>query len=1214
MKEHKKLYKSGKLWMTATVMALAAGTAIATTTAHADANPTNPGINGTQNTDQQKAALQQDIQNKQQLVTDKQGQVNQVQQNITDLNNQISNENQNYQKQLANPNQLPADIQAKQDELNNLISANVAKQAAADKPWLDQDLKEDHELVNQEQAKATSAVNQNAAANERIKEVERVKNLHDPRTPQTINGHLVNDNNVDVNKSLLENAARNKLWNNAYTTDQAKNWNGNIVPNNMFVTPDNDKTNESGALDPNSNSGLVATGVSQPDLKAQESALWSEVDKINGQPTMDQYRELSILLMNIINNARKARGLAPFVMTEKMFQAEMTASQTTTSWDHATIDPIVESNLGHSVYGSCITGAYVADGPKTLYGYLYGIMKSMNSWINEDDDSNWGHRNIFLDPASGWTAAFGFSKIDNNGGLSINFNIAALGDDVNSSSNLMNTINNYEQEGPTVNNSNYAVKYDEEISQLKDTITKNNKFLAGHDTRLAEYQKQLNNDLDKLNHPEKYYSMNKNYSTPDEWNRYLDLDAAVKWYKENHAAADLTALKADHEKKITDLNSQVKAQQTNLAQLKSDIENLQSQIDQDQQSLQNIQKLADDIKKAQKAVNDQKAAIQQDEQQVSDTQSALNDAQSKADQAATTAQQANDNYAQLTQRWREETQQRKEYQNELKAKQDAFNQTADARNLQSQINDLHNQLVQLVPDFDDFVKALKEADQLSAADHARYNTLNNQYDQLKDQLRNKQATAYGDVQSKLNDLNKIYPKHTMEWVNAGKQLDQANSDKTAADNDLQNAKTNHDNAAKKLHDDQTQLQTLQNQLDQLLAQQSHTEQKDNQKYTDLEPDLVTQVSLTEGAYTVDNLPAPTLSPDAFLDDSNSQAAALFMVLARDHEHLYPAGTTVAWADPAQVIRDAQIPGDHDEYVVLHFPDGTTSASFLKRNALHVSARPDTPTTHTLTVKYVLANGTQVGEQSFSGHNGDTIAADRTQIPTGYDYAGTDTNWNGNLTIGNADNTINVLVVAHHDGTPDHHGTEPAEHTLTVHYFVQTGHDAMGMPITRVVGSQTFTGRSGATFSGSQLHIPAGYKLAMDGVTYTIGDTDEVNNTPVVPLGTTSYDHHQDNQPSTRPTDHNDHQQSSAAQLPHGAKVVNGHVVDAQGNILPGWKVVNGQAVKDNTAVMTRETYKAQQAKKQLPQTGNDNSLAVMSLGAAGFLGMLGLAGLNKKRG
>ena len=140
-----------------------------------------------------------------------------------------------------------------------------------------------------------------------------------------------------------------------------------------------------------------------------------------------------------------------------------------------------------------------------------------------------------------------------------------------------------------------------------------------------------------------------------------------------------------------------------------------------------------------------------------------------------------------------------------------------------------------------------------------------------------------------------------------------------------------------------------------------------------------------------------------------------------------------------------------------------------------------------------------------------------------------------------------------------------------------------------------------------MKIPAGYKLAMDGVTYTITDKDEVNETPVISVNT----------PANKPTTSTDEKTDS--QLPAGAKVVNNHVVDANGNILAGCKDVNGQAVKENSSVaQTAVVRNAQPTKtnddKKLPQTGNADSLAMMGLGAASLLSMFGLAELDKKRG
>ena len=68
MKEHKKLYKSGKLWLTATVLAVAAGTAMTTTTAHA--GTTSQPVGQASDKDSQIVALQSDAKQQQATIND----------------------------------------------------------------------------------------------------------------------------------------------------------------------------------------------------------------------------------------------------------------------------------------------------------------------------------------------------------------------------------------------------------------------------------------------------------------------------------------------------------------------------------------------------------------------------------------------------------------------------------------------------------------------------------------------------------------------------------------------------------------------------------------------------------------------------------------------------------------------------------------------------------------------------------------------------------------------------------------------------------------------------------------------------------------------------------------------------------------------------------------------------------------------------------------
>lgn len=866
MKEHKKLYKSGKLWMTATVMALAVGTTMATTTAHADATPATNTTSEAQSTDQQKAALQKDIQDKQQQVSDKTSQAADLQNKIDGYKGQVNDENTNYQNEQA---QIKKDAADKATSVDNQISGvNTSLEGAK------QDVSNTQSQINN--------------VNSQISDLQKTQD-----TTTTTDNNIVSVPNgqIDKSKSLLENAARNDLWDNFYDNDQnsTTKWNEKMVPNNIYVSPDNDKT-----------ANHSVTAPSSANLNDTKYDPYFAIDRFTPgqQISQNQMRELSILLLNELNHAREQRGLAPFVMTEDQFNRAMARAQQSSA-----------ANLNHNesdmdqVLGNWHSENLAFISPTTdnnMLSLLYDANSSISSMLGADADSDWGHRDNFLDNGN-YNAAFGFKLLD-NGYYLMTFDTTYATDADKSNDLVTNTINNYAAMGPT-KGSTTTVDNTAKINQLKSQLANLNQTLVAKQSQVNTLQSQLN-DLNNQ----------KSKISSDEQTKLAD--STTK-----------------HNAKLADLNNQISTNQTKLDQLNNDIKDLKVAIAQDQTALDNLNKGG---------------------------------------------------------------------QTPVEAK------------------------------------------------------------------------------------------------------------------------------------------------------------KDNEKYTNLDPSLVMKVNVTAGDT---NIPAPTLSDDAFIKDTdaNTASAAMFMVLAQTNG-TYPEGTKVEWADPAKVQRDAQTPGTYDEEVILVFPDGSKSKAFTVPGVLVVAAKNTTPST------------------------------DPTKPSTGDDTHTTDP-------------------------------TTPTEtnHILTVHYIETIGYEANGTPITKVVGTQTFTGKQGDTFSGSQLNIPAGYKLAMDGVTYTIGDKDETNNTPVVSVNTPSDDHN--NQPSTNPTtptDNKSNDHSAAIQLPAGAKVVNNHVVDANGNVLTGWKVVNGQAVKSTEQpVMTREAYKAQQAKnsnaKTLPQTGNNDNLAVMGLGAATLLGMFGLIGVNKKR-
>ena len=1084
MKEHKKLYKSGKLWMTATVMALAAGTTMATTTAHADTTANTATGTAQSSTDQvaqqeQKVSADQDAVNKAQTAVDanKKG---------------IDQANQDLQK----AQQAQQDAQSQIDALKNSSMSADQAQSTIDALTKKANYYQQADLQRKEE-QAQVKINQLN---------DQVSTLNSQTETATVpNGR------IDKSKSLLENASRNNLWDNFYSNEQNGNttWNQKLVPNNIYISPDNDKSANHGASAP-----------STANLASDVYAPYGEFDKVNATTGMteDQARELSILLLNELNHAREQRGLAPFVMTEEQFKRAMAraAQPSAANLNHNESD--MDSALGnwHSENLALVNSS--ADNMLSLLNNANGSVSSM---LMVDADSNWGHRENFLENGN-YNAAFGFKLLD-NGFYVMTFDTTYATDADKANDLVTNTINNYAAMGLTKEATANDQKLNGQISDLKQQIS-----------TLQDTIKQLSNKEDNLQFDASYLSK-----------------AEQDQYNEAKAKLNSSQSLADAQAKLQQATEAVKKAQSTKDSLESQSASLQGQLDNAKATLSKDQELLGKLKAAQQVtdlqqkINAQKETVANAQKAVKTAQQDVDSKQAAYDAAVQTRKDTwNQTQADLAAA-RAAGQEATAAQKKVDDAKTALTKDPKVAAAQQQVTTLKDQLTKMVPHFGDLLNwKLRDQEEaaLSADQKAQYDQMFNQYMAAKDTIKKAQTAAgidelQADVTAKYQKSQELMNK---ENASAKKYSDAFKAERQA-EKDLQAAQANHDSATKQLQADQATLADLQAQLDQLT-------QKDSAKYTNLDPSLVMKVNVTAGDT---NIPAPTLSADAFIKDTNANtaSAAMFMVLAQTNG-TYPEGTTVEWADPAKVQKDAQTAGTYDEEVILDFPDGSKSKAFTVPGVLVVAAK-QTPSTD----------------------------------PTKPDNPSTDP-------------------------------TKPTEttHTLTVHYFEVTGYAPDGKEITKEVGTQTFTGKQGDVISTAQINVPAGYKLAMDGITYTIGDQDVTLEQPVVSVNTPSDDHN--NQPSTNPTTPTD---NTVAQLPAGAKVVNGQVVDANGNVLPGWKVVNGQAVKStDQPVMTREAYKAQQQAKNntktLPQTSNSDGLAAMGLGAATLLEMFGLAGLNKKRG
>ena len=626
IKSHKKLYKSGKTWMVATLLTvgLAGGAAVTgTTNAHADevtpAQATGTIQAGQQATDPELANAQSDVQKQQATIDSANAQLKDQQNQLSEAQSQQSQAQQELdqakqtqqaatqndpavkdaqaavdqaQQQVDNQQQVVNDaqtvvnndaqnVQQKSDAVNqasqavdqaqqtvNQASQEVeqAKQAVTDatnqavsqktaeaqntinnlenqgKNQASQDL---NNQINNVSGQVTDAQNDVNNTNAKIGDLQnQAKDLQnqEQNTQADPNIKAVPNGVIDTSKSLLENASRNNLW---MSNDLSQN-NGNIIPQNIYVSPDNDK----GASDPNANNGADSS------LPAYDPYYEDGMDYVHGQMTDAQKQELAILMLNEINHAREQRGLKPFVMTEQKYQqAQVRASQHSAEvLDHNDND--IMTAFGQDQYENL---AYIpTQGGGDMLSLLYNANSTLSSMLNADASSDWGHRENFLEDTGSLSAnaAFGMHLTDDGQYYVLTFDYDLSNPD--STPNMMNRIAQYQAMGPitgdahTVDNSAKINDLNNQISNLQNTLASQQSKLQNLQTQLQNLQAQKANvqfDLSQLNADQQaeYNNAKNTLATINDWKNSqlanINSDGHVQdaINKRNQAKASLTA-------------------------------------------------------------------------------------------------------------------------------------------------------------------------------------------------------------------------------------------------------------------------------------------------------------------------------------------------------------------------------------------------------------------------------------------------------------------------------------------------------------------------------------------------------------------------------------------------------------------------------------------------------------------------------------------------
>ncbi len=733
-KEHKKLYKSGKTWMAATLMTvgLAGGAMLAgTTTANADEvtsvqsagtiqasqQATDPELvnaqsnakkqqstidsanaqlkvqqnqlseaqgqqsSAQQELDQAKQAQQAATQNDP-VVKQAQADVNQAQQQVdnqqqvvNDAQTAVNNDSQNIQSATSAVNQASQAVDQARQTATDAINQAAAQQANEAQSKIDQ-------LENQGKAQAsqnldnqinnvsgqvTDVQNDVNNTNSKISELQgQVKDLQDQENQGNTDPNIVhlNGQTVDTSKSLLENAARNNLWKKTtYVSDG--DWDGKFVPENIFVTPDEDADSFATANDGYSKAQLLQ------EWKLYET-IARKTDIVNKQSGMTdaQMEELAILLMNQVNHARQQRGLKPFVMTEQKYhQAQVRAKLSASRWSHNEDDILTAfgrdqyENLGSFDTnpaniqwgwdsrealdkGENPTDAYVGtddNDPLTMFAILMDADEPVNDMLN-NEGAHGGHRENFLEDTGdlNYDAAFGFAPYMDNGELRYYLTFDYDGPARNNTPNMMDRIAQYQAMGPitgdakTVDNSAKINDLNNQITNLQNTLSSQTSKLQSLQSQLQNLQAQKSNvqfDLNQLSSDQQteYNNAKDTLNTVNEWKQgqlsNLDSNSNVQ-----DALNKLSSAKSNLESaKQTQSEDEAKLQQVKdgLTSLNQVLATKQSALDNAEQTANASANQA--VKDAQKKLDTINGKIAELQNAIATTKTTISNAQAQLD-------------------------------------------------------------------------------------------------------------------------------------------------------------------------------------------------------------------------------------------------------------------------------------------------------------------------------------------------------------------------------------------------------------------------------------------------------------------------------------------------------------------------------------------------------------------------------------------------------
>lgn len=325
--------------------------------------------------------------------------------------------------------------------------------------------------------------------------------------------------------------------------------------------------------------------------------------------------------------------------------------------------------------------------------------------------------------------------------------------------------------------------------------------------------------------------------------------------------------------------------------------------------------------------------------QLANAKQALQEAQSKLASAKTAADQANADLASAKTAAASAAQALADAKAKLSRDQNGTMSVADA---QAALTAAQATLAQKQTNLTAAQDAQTRAETMQTAANTALDSANAAVTAAQTAVANAKAaaqTAQGRLDA-LTSANAAVNDAKAKLDTAKEQLQVAQSNHDTARDALTQAQRDLNAKEAALRDAQTALQAAQTQADATAAALSHAKANlisDARLYGDSIE--IKQQTVHAG----DSLAAPVIENGTKVDPTQDLALGAFLRLASAPLDDIPTGTTAAWADAAQVQRDAQTPGQYQEDVLITFPDGSTSIAHMFLQVLAATpSLPDQP--------------------------------------------------------------------------------------------------------------------------------------------------------------------------------------------------------------------------------------------------------------------------------